>query len=314
MKELSKRTKKFFRKNTTSETTKLIPIVKDIPKIIHEFYEWFEIIYGEGGTIQKPENNELLKLLKLLLKQITAEKLLVFLNKTPIKEIYERWESDVCPSVNERNQNHSYPQCLVYKYPLKPGKLQQESFINGCGLNSLAFLGILTPTEAMIEMENKAMKRYRDDYRDQEQYTLTKEIIKYVKKKTKISNKLIYNDFLLQFKNTEKRPVKQLALWSSLLTLTIIDLTLDTASKKYKGQEITFLAYQRFYKDFAGHTVVFNYSDYALWMYDPQMLKSKREVLTEKGVKAFNYRSYGGLVFIVPSPRKKKNTKRKKIK
>jgi len=279
---------------------------------MHEFYEWFEIIYEEGKTIQKPENNELLKLLKQLLKQITAEKLLVFLNKTPIKEIFERWESDVCPPESERNPTVGYPQCIVYKYPMKPGDIKSESFINGCGLNALAFLGILTPEEAMIEMEKKAMKKYSDDYREQEEYTITKDIIKYIKTKTKIKNKLIYNDFLLQFKDTEKRPVKQIALWSSLLTLTIIDLTLDAASKKYKGQEITFLAYQRFYKDFAGHTVVFNYSDYALWMYDPQMLKSKREVLTEKGVTAFNYRSYGGLVFVVPSPRKKNNTKKRK--
>ena len=312
MKKLSKKTKKFFRKNKISETTKLIPIVKDIPKIMYEFYEWFEIIYEGGKTIQKPENNELLKLLKQLLKQITADKLLVFLNKTPINEIYKRWESDVCPPKNERNTKLGYPQCLVYKYPLKPGKLQQESFINGCGLNSLAFLGILTPGEAMVEMEKKAIKRYREDFKDQEQYTLTKEIIKNIKNKTKIKNKLIYNNFLLDFPDAKKMPPMQLALWSALLTLTIIDLTLDEASKKYEGQEITFLAYQRFYKDFAGHTVVFNYSDYALRMYDPQMLKSKIEVLTEKGVKAFNYRSYGGLVFVVPNPRKKKKTKKRK--
>ena len=309
MKKLSKKTKKFFRKNKISETTKLIPIVKDIPKIMHEFYEWFEIIYEEGKTIQKPENNELLKLLKQLLKQITADKLLVFLNKTPINEIYNRWERDVCPPESERNSKLGYPKCLVYKYPMKPGDIKSKYFINGCGLNSLAFLGILTPAEAMVEMEKKAMKMYQD-FRDQEQYTITKEIIKYIKTKTKIKNKLIYNNFLFDFPE-DKRPPKQLALWSALLTLTIIDLTLDEASKKYKGQEITFLAYQRFFKDFAGHTVVFNYSNYTLWMYDPQMLKSKIEVLSKKGVKAFNYRSYGGLVLVVPNPRKGKKTKKK---
>ena len=312
MKKLSKNTKKFFSKNTTAETTTLIPIVKDIPKIMHEFYEFYEIIFEEDETIQKPEKDELLKLLKRLLKQITVDKLLVFLNKTPINEIYERWEKDVCPEKSEINSKVGYPQCLVYNYPLKPGGIKSESFINGCGLNSLAFLGILTPKEAMVEMEKKAHMRYRADFKDQEQYTITKEIIKYIKNKTKIKNKLIYNNFLLDFSEDKKRPPKQLALWSSLLTLVLIDLTLDAASKKYKGQEITFLAYQRFYKDFAGHTVVFNYSDYALRMYDPQMLKSKIEVLTEKGVKAFNYRNYGGLVFVVPNPRKKKKTKKRK--
>lgn len=310
MKKLSKKTKKFFSKNTTAETTTLIPIVKDIPKIMHEFYEFYEIIFEEDETIQKPERDELLKLLKRLLKQITADKLLVFLNKTPINEIYERWEKDVCPDKSEINSKVGYPQCLVYKYPLKPGGIKSESFINGCGLNSLAFLGILTPREAMVEMEKKAHMRYRADFKDQEQYTITKEIIKYIKNKTKIKNKLIYNNFLLDFSEDKKRPPKQLALWSSLLTLVLIDLTLDAASKKYKGQEITFLAYQRFYKDFAGHTVVFNYSDYSLWMYDPQLLKSKREVLSKKGVKAFNYRNYGGLVLIAPNPRKVKKTKK----
>lgn len=312
MKKLSKKTKKFFRKNTTSETTTLIPIIKDIPKIMHEFYEWFEIIFEENDTIKKPEKDELLKLLKKLLKQITADKLLVFLNKTPIKEIYKRWEKDVCPPKSERDPKSGYPQCLVYTYPMESGDIKSESFINGCGLNSLAFLGILTPREAMVEMEKKAHMRYREDFKDQEQYTITKEIIKYIKNKTKIKNKLIYNNFLLDFPEDKKRPPKQLALWSSLLTLTIIDLTLDAASKKYKGQEITFLAYQRFFRDFAGHTVVFNYSNYTLWMYDPQMLKSEREVLSEKGVKAFNYRSYGGLVLIAPNSRKVKKTKKNK--
>ena len=47
-------------------------------------------------------------------------------------------------------------------------------------------------------------------------------------------------------------------------------------------------------------------------MYDPQMLKSEREVLSEKGVKAFNYRSYGGLVLIAPNSRKVKKTKKNK--
>jgi hypothetical protein len=312
MKELSKKTKKFFRKNTTSETTKLIPIVKDISRIMHEFYEFFEILFEEDETIQKPEKNELLKLLKQLLKQITADKLLVFLNKAPINEIYKRWERYVCPPESKRNPKVGYPQCLVYKYPIKPGDIKSDSFINGCGLNALAFLGILTPAEAMVEMEKKAMKMYREDFRDQEQYTITKEIIKYIKTKTKIKNKLVYNNFLLDFPEDKKRPPKQLALWSALLTLTIIDLTLDEASKKYKGQEITFLAYQRFFKDFAGHTVVFNYSNYTLWMYDPQMLKSKIEVLSKKGVNAFNYRSYGGLVLVVPNPRKGKKTKKSK--
>ena len=55
---------------------------------------------------------------------------------------------------------------------------------------------------------------------------------------------------------------------------------------------------------------IFNYSNYTLWMYDPQMLKPKREVLSKKGVKAFNYRSYGGLVLIAPNPRKVKKTKK----
>ena len=150
----------------------------------------------------------------------------------------------------------------------------------------------------MVEMEKKAHMRYREDFKDQDQYTITKEIIKYIKTKTKIKNKLIYNNFLLDFPEDKKRPPKQLALWSSLLTLILIEITLETVSKKYNGKEITLLAYQRFFKDFAGHTVVFNYSNSTLWMYDPQMLKSEREVLSEKGVKAFNYRSYGGLVLI----------------
>ena len=59
MKKLSKKTKKFFSKNTTAETTTLIPIVKDIPKIMHEFYEFYEIIFEEDETIQKPEKDEL---------------------------------------------------------------------------------------------------------------------------------------------------------------------------------------------------------------------------------------------------------------
>ena len=137
MKKLSKKTKKFFGKNTTSETTTLIPIIKDIPKIMHEFYEWFDVVFEENETIQKPEKTDLLKLLKSLLKQITADKLLVFLNKTPIKEIYKRWEKDVCPPKSERDPKPGYPQCLVYTYPMESGDIKSESFINGCGLNSL---------------------------------------------------------------------------------------------------------------------------------------------------------------------------------
>ena len=55
-------------------------------------------------------------------------------------------------------------------------------------------------------------------------------------------------------------------------------------------------------------------------MYDPQMIKGEREVLSEKGVKAFNYRTFGGLVLIIPDNSRKskkrrvKNTKRTKKK
>ena len=55
-------------------------------------------------------------------------------------------------------------------------------------------------------------------------------------------------------------------------------------------------------------------------MYDPQMIKGNREVLSGNGVKAFNYRAFGGLVLIVPDKSRKskkprvKNTGRTKKK
>ena len=319
MSSISKSTLKFFKENITNENSKFIPVFRDIREIIREFRDWFPIIFEEDSKIESPSDTELLEIVKTTLKQFPHERILAFFNKFPIKETHKRWNTEVCPKPGDRYPNKGYPQCLTYTFEVKGEQLKQELFYNGCGYNTLAFLGMVTPKQALAEIEKKAMSRYRKNSKDHDSYTLTREIIGHVRNKIKFQRKLTFADLLINRDKEEKRPSKHVGAWSSLTALIILDKTLEQASKANDNREVSVIVYERFYKDFAGHTVVFNYSASTLWMYDPQMIKGNREVLSGNGVKAFNYRAFGGLVLIVLDKSRKskklrvKNTGRYKI-
>ena len=246
--------------------------------------------------------------------------ILAFFNNVGVRETHEKWSQEVCPKPGDRYPDKGYPQCLTYTYEVKGEQLKKELFHMGCGYNTLAFLGMVTPKQALAEIEKKAMSRYRKNPKEHDAYTLTREIIGHVRNKIKFQRKLTFADLLINRDKEEKRPSKHVGAWSSLTSLIILDKTLEQASKANNNREVSVIVYERFYRDFAGHTVVFNYNNSTLWMYDPQMIKGEREVLSEKGVKAFNYRTFGGLVLIVPDNSRKskkrrvKNTKRTKKK
>ena len=310
MSSIPKSTVKFLRDNITSGNSKLIPVFRDVREIISEFREWFPIIFEEDSKIESPSDAELLEIVKTTLKQFPHDKILAFFNNVGIRETHEKWSQEVCPKPEDRYPNKGYPQCLTYTFPVKGEQLKKELFYMGCGYNTLAFLGMVTPKQALAEIEKKAMSRYRKNSKDHDSYTLTREIIGHVRNKIKFQRKLTFADLLVNRDKEEKRPSKHVGAWSSLTALIILDKTLEQASKANDNREVSVIVYERFYRDFAGHTVVFNYSASTLWMYDPQMIKGNREVLSEKGVKAFNYRTFGGLVLIVPDNSRKSKKRR----
>lgn len=315
MSSITKSTLKFFKENITNENTKFIPVFRDVKVIISEFREWFPIVFEEEPKIDSPNDAELLEIVKTTLRQFPHDKILAFFNKNQIRDTHKKWESEVCPKTEDRYPNKSYPQCLTYTYPVKGEQLKRELFHMGCGYNTLAFLGIITPKQGLAEIEKKALIRFKKDHKDQDSYTLTKEIIEYVRKKTGIGRKLTFDSLLINRDKEDKRPSKHIGAWSSLVALVILDKTLENASKANGKQEVSVIVYERFYRDFAGHTVVFNYNNSTLWMYDPQMIKADKEVLSLNGVKTFNYRTFGGLVLIVPdNSRKTKKLIKRKIK
>jgi hypothetical protein len=320
MSSIPKSTVKLLRDNITSENSKLITVFRDVREIISEFREWFPIIFEEDSKIESPSDTELLEIVKTTLKQFPNDKILAFFNNVGVRETHEKWSQEVCPKPEDRYPNKGYPQCLTYTYEVKGEQLKKELFYMGCGYNTLAFLGMVTPKQALAEIEKKAMSRYRKNSKEHDAYTLTREIIGHVRNKIKFQRKLTFADLLVNRDKEEKRPSKHVGAWSSLTALIILDKTLEQASKANDNREVSVIVYERFYRDFAGHTVVFNYNNSTLWMYDPQMIKGNREVLSEKGVKAFNYRTFGGLVLIVPDNSRKskkrrvKNTKRTKKK
>ena len=309
MSSISKSTLKFFKENITNENSKFIPVFRDIREIIREFREWFPIVFEENPKIEMPTDAELLEIVKKTLKEFPHDKILAFFNKFPIKETHKRWNTEVCPKPEDRHPGPGYPQCLTYTFPVKGEQLKQELFHNGCGYNTLAFLGMVTPKQALAEIERKALSRNVRTHQDKDSYTLTKEIIGHVRNKIQSRRKLTFADLLINRDKEEKRPTKHVGAWSSLAALIILDKTLEQASKANGKSEVSIIVYERFFRDFAGHTVVFNYNNSTLWMYDPQMIKSAREVISANGVKAFNYRAFGGLVLIVPDNSRKSKKK-----
>ena len=55
-----------------------------------------------------------------------------------------------------RYPDKGYPQCLTYTYEVKGEQLKKELFHMGCGYNTLAFLGMVTPKQALAEIEKKS--------------------------------------------------------------------------------------------------------------------------------------------------------------
>lgn len=309
MSNISKSTLKFFKENITGENTAFIPVFRDVKVIISEFREWFPIFFEENPRIEMPTDAELLEIVKRTLKEFPHEKILAFFNRNPISETHRRWDAEVCPPPEERSKDKGNPKCLTYTFEVKGEQLKKELFHMGCGYNTLAFLGMVTPKQALVEIEKKAMSRYRKNPKEHDAYTLTNEIIGHVRNKTGIQRKLKFDSLLINRDKEEKRPSKNVGVWSSLTALIILDKTLENASKANENREVSVIVYERFYRDFAGHTVVFNYNNSTLWMYDPQMIKERREVLSEKGVDAFVYRIFGGIVLIIPDNSRKSKKK-----
>ena len=305
MRKISKKTKKFFNQNITSKNTKFVPIVKDVKKIIDEFNEFFDGIYylvNNKIYSKKPSNEYLLKIIKEVLKDLPEDKLLVFFNKHSIEKTFEKWESDICPLKKDRPcaDKMGYPQCLLYKCQ-KTGRI----FYNGCGLNTLAFLGFMSPSNVISELEKKSKS---DE--DSGSFTMMPEIIKYVKKKISPKRRVKYTNLLLNTHGV--RPDNEKAHTLALVSLVILYLTLEKAKEDNKdlGEGPTLIVYQKFPRDKVSHTVVYTYEKYGLYMYDPQLLK-KADVMSHKGIRHFNYKFYDGLVVMTNKKNKKSKKKRK---
>ena len=69
------------------------------------------------------------------------------------------------PKPEDRHPGPGYPQCLTYTFPVKGERLKQELFHNGCGYNTLAFLGMVTPKQALAEIEKKALSESLELYK-----------------------------------------------------------------------------------------------------------------------------------------------------